>query len=125
MNNNLKRILVVDDNDEIRYMVSKILSRMGYEVLSANSGTNGLNLFMKNQFDLVITDFDMPGIDGWNLAFHIKENSPSTLVILMTGADKNDFPDAFSQSPVDQLLFKPFGYGEIEETIQKTMNLHV
>ncbi len=55
------RILVVDDNDEIRCMVSKMLSLMAYGSLSTNSGEKGLNLFMKNQFDFVITDFDIPG----------------------------------------------------------------
>ncbi len=55
------RILVVDDKDEIRCLVLKMLSRMGYEVISTDSGEKGLNLFRKNQLDPVITGFDMPG----------------------------------------------------------------
>ncbi|MGB5746915.1 MAG: response regulator [Desulfobacterales bacterium] len=115
------RILVIDDTDEIRYMVSKMLSLMRYEVLSANSGEKGLNLLMKNRFDLVITDLDMPGMDGYSLASHIKENFPNTSVILMTGNENNEPIDKFNLSPVNQVLLKPFGYREFEEAIKKMM----
>jgi len=57
----LPRIPVVDDNDEIRCLVSKMLSRVGYEALSKDSGEKGLRFFKKNQHDLLITDIDMPG----------------------------------------------------------------
>ena len=119
MADGLPRIPVVDDKGEIRCLVSKILSRMGYEVLSTDNGDKGLNLFMNNRFDFVVTDIDMPGMDGWSLALHIKEKSPCTPAILMTVHGKNDILDKFHQSPADQILFKPFGYNEFEEEIQK------
>ena len=49
-------ILVVDDNNFLRIVVSKMLSRLGYEVLSADSGENGLSIFLKNKFDIVLSD---------------------------------------------------------------------
>ena len=54
-----ERILVVDDNDVIRIAVSKMLSRLGYEVSSADSGENGLSIFIKNKFlpfDRIMSD---------------------------------------------------------------------
>ncbi|MGD8975513.1 MAG: response regulator, partial [Desulfobacterales bacterium] len=88
MNAGSEKILVVDDDDSIRDVVSKMLCRLGFKVSSADSAESGLALFLKNKFDLVITDFSMSGMDGIHLAYYIKEKSPSTQVILMTGDDK-------------------------------------
>ena len=59
MDTNFRRILVVDDNEIVRSVVTKMIARLGYEVLSTDCGENGWNLFLKNQFDLVITDFEI------------------------------------------------------------------
>lgn len=118
----LRRILLVDDNEIVRCVVAKMISRLGYDVLSADNGEKGLNLFLKNQFDLVITDLDMPGMDGMELAIRIKEKSPVTLVMLMTGHEKNSTLAKLSGSSVDQALFKPFGLQEIAEKIQSVVS---
>ena len=118
MDTSLKRALVVDDDEIIRGIVSKMISLFGYEVLSADSGENGFDLFLKNRFDLVITDLDMPGMKGLDLAGLIKKRSPYTLVILMTGQEKTHIQAKIKGSSVDQALFKPFGLEEFEETLQ-------
>jgi len=87
MNTGSGKILVVDD-DSFRNVVSKMLCWLGYAVLSADSGEKGLALFLKNKFDLVMTDFNMSGMDGIHLADYVKKKSPSTQVVLMTGVDK-------------------------------------
>jgi len=116
-----KKILVVDD-DLIRGLISKMLSRFGYDVLSVDSGDKGWALFLKNQFDLVITDFEMPGMDGFDLADHIKKKSPYTAVIIMTGQAKASTLARLSTSSVDQALFKPFGMQEMETTIRTMLH---
>jgi CheY-like chemotaxis protein len=73
MNTGSQKILVVDDDDAVRDIVSKMLCRLGFDVSSADSAESGLALFLKNKFDLVITDFNMSGMDGINLACHVKE----------------------------------------------------
>ena len=113
-----KRALVVDDDETIRGIVSKMISLFGYEVLSADSGENGFDLFLKNRFDLVITDLDMPGMKGLDLAGIIKKESPYTLVILMTGQEKALIQAKIEDSVVDRALFKPFGLMEFEEALQ-------
>lgn len=129
MDDGSEKILVIDDNNTIRGIVSKMLWRLGYEVSSADSGENGLDLFLKNKFDIVITDFDMPGIDGIDLAYCIKvaycikEKSPETLVVLMTGHEKEVILARIKETAVvDQALFKPFTLAEIDETIQRMLN---
>jgi CheY-like chemotaxis protein len=118
----LRKILIVDDNQTIRCIIAQMLSRLGYDVISTDSGENGLELFLKNQFDLVITDLEMSGMDGIALAGHIKEKSPFTLVILMTGQGKEVTLAKIKASSLDQALFKPFYLTEIQEKIQSVLN---
>jgi len=86
-NNN--RILLIEDDNSIRTIISKVLSFMGYHVATAGSGEEGLNLFLNGAFDLVVTDFNMSGMDGFALSSHIKEKSPDTPIILITGSEKD------------------------------------
>jgi len=112
------KILVVDDNDFIRIAVSQMLSRLGYEVSSADSGETGLIVFLKNQFDIVLSDYEMPGMDGVTFACSVKKKSPRTRVVIMTGAGKET---VFSRksTAVDEVISKPFTLAEIDETIQQ------
>ncbi len=78
-------ILVVDDEGAIRYSVTKTLERVGYQVVTASSGEEALDIMMDQDFDVVLTDIRMPGISGVDLLARIKEHSVDAVVILMTG----------------------------------------
>jgi CheY-like chemotaxis protein len=82
------RILVAEDNKAIKDMVSRFLESIGFEVALAGNGLEALSLFFNASFDLVLTDLDMPDMDGWGLTSCIKERSPDTPVVLMTGEDR-------------------------------------
>ncbi|MGD8520914.1 MAG: response regulator [Desulfobacterales bacterium] len=118
MSTGSEKILVVDDDDTIRDVVSKMLCRLGFEVSSADSAETGLALFLKNRFDLVITDFSMSGMDGIHMAYYIKEKSPATQVVLMTGHDKEAILSRIRDTAVDQALFKPFTLAQMDVTVQ-------
>lgn len=113
-----RRILVVDDEKDIRNVFSKILSILGYEVVVASSGTEGLNLFLRSPFDLVLTEFQMPEMDGWNLAFHIKERAPNTPVVMITCQEKEGVMEKIKGSCVDFVMFKPSRLEDILKTVQ-------
>jgi CheY-like chemotaxis protein len=114
---NGEKILVVDDNNVLLIVVAKMLSLLGYEVSSADSGANGLNVFRKSNFDIVLSDYDMPGMDGVAFACSVKECSPRTPVVIMTGSGRES---VFSRksAAVDEVISKPFTLAEIDETIQ-------
>lgn len=114
------RILVVDDNDAIRSVVSQMLSGLGYEVSAADSGENGLNVFLKNNFDIVLSDYEMPGMDGVALACRIKQYSPGVPVVIMTGSGKESIITG-KTSAVDEVIAKPFSIDVLDGTIR---NLH-
>ena len=117
-----EKILVVDDNNFLRIVVSKMLSLLGYEVLSADSGENGLSLFLKNKFDIVLSDYEMPGMDGVAFACSIKKTSPRTKVIIMTGAGRET---VFSRknTAVDEAISKPFTLAGIDKKIQNLLTI--
>lgn len=78
-------VLVVDDEGANLYSVSKTIQRMGYNVSEAISGEAALEMMRTQEFDVVLTDIRMSGIDGVELLRRIKEESPDAIVILMTG----------------------------------------
>lgn len=111
------KILVVDDNNVLLSVVSEMLSLLGYDVSSADSGTNGLNAFRKSSFDLVLSDYDMPGMDGVAFACSVKRRSPRTRIVIMTGAGRESVISRNSTA-VDEVISKPFTLAEIGETIR-------
>lgn len=110
-------ILAVDDEPEVREFVSTMLTEDGHRVVLAKDGLEGLQLFREGTFDLVLTDKAMPGMSGDQMAAAIKQLSPATPVILLTGfghfLDKADLPG------IDILLSKPIGIGQLREALNQ------
>lgn len=81
------KILVIDDMEEIRILMERILSGAGFEVLTASSGKEGLELTMKGRPDLVLLDIDMPEMNGFEICQALRENSTnnSMPIIMLTG----------------------------------------
>jgi CheY-like chemotaxis protein len=118
-----KRILLADDNKAIRDAVSELLEFIGFEVALAINGIEALAVFLKSTFDLVLTDFEMPAMDGLSLARHIKERSPITPVILLTGSDRETVLKKVERGPVDSVIFKPFTLEDLQRTVQGALEL--
>ena len=116
------KILVVDDNHAVRNTVSQMLSHLGYEVASAESGESALRIFLKNKFDVVVSDYDMPGMDGVVFACSVKRFSPSTRIVIMTGAGREAVLSK-NGAAVDEVLCKPFTLMEIDETIRNVAGM--
>jgi len=116
-----RRILVAEDNKNIQHVVSMFLDFMGFEVALAGNGVEALSLFLKNSFDLVLTDLEMPIMDGWSLTHCIKERSPNTPVVLMTGADKETVWKKVERGSVDSVIFKPFRLEDFKRTVQRAL----
>ena len=113
------RILIVDDNPDILKLVSKMVTRLGYGSTIAEDGVDALYFLTRGHFDLVITDYDMPFIDGYQLADQIKEKHFGTKVIIMTGHSESDVADLLDGSGiVDGLLLKPFNLKALKEKIE-------
>jgi CheY-like chemotaxis protein len=112
-----KKILIIDDDKTLLDVLSQLLTRLDYEAVCADNGYSGLDLFLKGQFEIVLTDYDMPGMDGITLAHQIKDISADTMVILMTGHDKSSIIEQIEASRVDLALFNPFDLLEIMQIL--------
>ena len=111
------RILVVDDEPAVGDTVKMLLKHDGHEVEATNSGKEALGMFKSGRFDLVFTDFTMPGMNGHQLAAAIKAGAPDQPVIMITGHAGTLLP-----SPdVDFVVSKPFGLEHLREAIAKVM----
>ena len=82
---NMFNILIVDDELEYREVVQMILSAKGYSSQTCSNGKDAIELLQKNHFDIVLTDFIMPEMDGIKLLKRVKQKSPETEVIVITG----------------------------------------
>jgi CheY-like chemotaxis protein len=79
------RILLIDDDPTIREVVSHLLGSLGYACHTAPDGIRGLACFAEGGWDLVLTDLAMPGMTGWEVASAIRQQSPTTPIVLLTG----------------------------------------
>ena len=86
----MKKILVIDDEWKIRKLIKDYLVREGYSVDEAGDGEEGLELFFKNHYDIVILDIMMPKIDGWSVCRKIREESQVPIIMLTARADESD-----------------------------------
>ena len=125
LDSDASRILIVDDNPDILKLVSKMATHLGYRPTVAEDGVDALYYLTKGHYDLVITDYDMPFIDGYQLADQIKEKHFGTKVIIMTGHSERDIADLLDGSGiVDGLLLKPFNMKTLKEKIEMAIQPH-
>jgi CheY-like chemotaxis protein len=119
VNGRNNRIQLIEDDRAIGCILLNALEFMGYTVTAAASGEEGLKLFLNGAFDLVVTDYKMPGMDGFALSSHIKEESPGTPIVLITGCEK-DVIDGRQEEQhfFDSVVFKPFTLSDIQNGIQ-------
>jgi CheY-like chemotaxis protein len=114
-----KRILLVDDESSVRGAFRMMLEIDEHTVTEANNGAEALDLFTKGQFDLVITDFEMPVMKGNELAVRIKRLAPARPILMITAYGK-ELGD--SENPVDAILNKPFTLDQLSRAITKLLH---
>jgi two-component system, OmpR family, KDP operon response regulator KdpE len=107
-----KRILVVDDEQEITFVLRSGLTKHGYDVRVAGDGEAALDLFQAWTPDLVITDLAMPNMDGRKLCQRLRKTSSVPIIVLSVKGDEATKIEALDEG-ADDYLTKPFGMGEL------------
>lgn len=113
------RILVLDDETIVLKRLGPALEKAGYEVEVFSSGSEASARVEEKRFDIVITDLKMEGLDGMHFLARVKECSPRTEVIVITGFATMDTARESYKKGVFDFLAKPFKLGEIMETVKK------
>ena len=114
-----KTILLVDDEADLREVLDISLSDTGYKVLTAENGTQALNILNDNDIPVVVTDIKMPGIDGIELLRKIKSKNPETEVIMLTGHGDLELAIKSLKNEATDFITKPINDDALEMALQR------
>jgi len=118
---NLSQILLIDDEAHNREALTLLLSQAGYEVKSAASGEEALKILQQTPFEIVITDLFLPGVSGIDILKRVKEDSPYTNVILITGnASAETAVEAMKEGAFDYIT-KPLNFEKLKILVAKAL----
>jgi two-component system chemotaxis response regulator CheY len=118
----MKRILVIDDDVQMRQLLRQILERAGYQVADAPDGETGIEIYRQEPTDLVITDLIMPRKDGMETIIELKRDYPAAKIIAISGGsramDPKDYLRYTAQFGVLHTLTKPFTPQEMLDDVR-------
>jgi len=114
-----KKILVVDDNPQIRQSLQKVLRAEGYGIVLAAEGREGIEKFDKEQIDLLLLDVSLPDISGWDVFGTISSLNPFLPIIIITG--RNEQRDLAVLSGVSALIEKPLDVPKLLQIIAEIL----
>jgi two-component system, chemotaxis family, chemotaxis protein CheY len=117
----MRRILTVDDSASIRQMVSFTLTKAGFEVAEAVDGKDGLNRISSQKFDLVITDLNMPNLDGIQMIAAVRKlpGYGFTPILMLTTESQAEKKDAGRKAGATGWIVKPFNADQLIAVMQK------
>ncbi len=120
----MARVLVIDDDEMTRTLVIRTLVGEGHEIEEAVDGQEGLRLFGENPHDLVLTDINMPGLDGHDVIEAIRMLHPEVPIIAISGGGavgKEQLLLKASALGADQIIVKPFEFTQLVSAVERAL----
>ena len=114
-------ILVAEDEVALRHNICEALEEEGYQVKEAPGGHDALKLIENADFDVVLTDLRMPGVDGLTVLKHVREVSPQTLVVIMTAFASVDTALEALRLGVQDYILKPVALDDVLTKVNRLM----
>ena len=121
MNQPRLRILIVDDAGPVVVLCVNVLQALGYAVKGANRGETAVELLRKERFDLMVLDYKMPGMTGFDVYQQAKALYPDIAVVLVTGHGSPEVVNEANRMGFDSILLKPFTSEELRGTVEKVL----
>jgi DNA-binding NtrC family response regulator len=121
----MARILIIDDESQIRSMLRLMLERAGYEIAEAPDGIEGIRQYRENPADLIITDLIMPNKDGIGMIIDLKKEFPKVKIIAMSGGGVNrpeGYLDGAKKLGATRTLTKPIDREEMLKAVKESLN---
>lgn len=118
------KILIVDDDQAIRNACVRLTQREGYDVMSAGTGEEAVEILKAGHYDLVVTDLKMPGMSGMDLLKYVKINHPECDVIIMTAYPSVDSAIEALRTGVYDYIKKPFSIDELRDKVNARFEHH-
>ncbi len=113
------RVLVVDDEEIVRYTIEMILEHLGHQAHCVGEGNSGLKALETKHFDAAIVDIRMPGLDGIDFLSLAWEIQPGIPVIMVSGHASEEIRDKVLQAGALAFLAKPFQISDLEQLLKK------
>ena len=120
----MSRILVVDDEENIRQIILKYAKFEGYEVEEASNGIEAVEMCRKNAYDIIIMDIMMPELDGFSACRQIRKSCDTPVIMLSARGEEYDRIHGF-ETGVDDYVVKPFSPRELMMRVSAILKLHV
>jgi len=117
------RILVIDDEDSVRDILSRMLKTKGHQVVVASNGEEGIERFRSEPFDIVFTDLGMPRLSGWEVGKAIKGINPKIPIAMITGWGMELDREKMNESGIDLIVSKPFNFDQVIHLVSEAMEL--
>jgi CheY-like chemotaxis protein len=112
------RILVVDDEPQIRSMLHDALTKAGFDVSEASDGKEAIDTLRKSSFDVVIADILMPEKDGLEVIMYLQRESPLTKCVAISSPSNRVFLQSAQLLGATRVIEKPFTAGEVETVVR-------
>ena len=116
-----KKILIVDDAGPVVVLCVNVLQALGYAVKGANRGENAVELLRRESFDLMVLDYKMPGMTGFEVFQQARALHPGMAVVLVTGHATPGVIEEAHRMGFNAILLKPFTSDELRGTVEKVL----
>ncbi len=116
-----EKIIIVDDEADVLGLCERILLSKGYQVRTAQDGFEAVKIAAEAQFDLLLTDIQMPGLNGLDIAHALRKSDPGLICVIMTGYSTMDMVIDALKLGVDEFIMKPFNPEQLSATIAKAL----
>lgn len=116
-----RKVLIVDDAGPVVVLCVNVLQALGYAVKGANRGEAALDILRKERFDLMVLDYKMPGLTGFEVFTQARSLHPDLAVVLVTGHGTPDIVDEANRLGFASILLKPFTSDELRSTVEKVL----
>jgi len=113
------RILVIDDDEDFRFILARTLEKEGYLVQAVGSGPKAMEALKSQKFDLALVDIKMPEMGGRETVKEIRKLDPQLPVLLVTGSP--DWPDAELRDATQGWIYKPFRLAQLRSMVRKLL----
>ncbi len=124
MSNLYNSILLIDDDESLNKVIAYQLGQMGYKITTATNGKNGIEKFKQGDFDILISDLQLPGINGMEILKTIRQFDKQVIIIIITAFGTVENAIEACHLGADDYLTKPFGKETLRFTIEKAIKLH-
>ena len=123
MGSGKKRILIIEDDEEMRSLIKDFVEEEGYEADCVEKGTYAFGKLLKEPFDLIITDIRMPGFSGLDILPDLRKLKPDVSIVVITAFGSEEVYDKALQRGANAYLEKPIQLGKLSALIHEMFSL--